>query len=88
MTVYVDEMQNYGNSGWWCHLWSDTLNVKELDDFAAVLRLKPEWFQVSHGTIIKDFPHYDLRELKKQALKKGAVAMSLHFWLKLRTHSN
>lgn len=88
MTIYVDEMQNYGNSGNWCHLWSDTLDDAELDEFAQRIGLKPEWFQVSHGLILKDFPHYDLTVTKRNlALQQGAVKMSLRFWLKLRINT-
>jgi len=83
MTIYVDELQNYGNKGWWSHMWSDTLDTVELHEFANSLKLKPEWFQVSHGDFVREFPHYDLRESKRKiALEKGAVEMSLRQWLK------
>lgn len=85
MTIYVDQLKNYGEKGWWCHCWSDTLDIDELMEFASIIKLDPTWYQTSHGAIVKDFPHFDLRESKrKQAIKKGAVQMSLSFWMKLR----
>lgn len=72
MPVYVDTLREYpkthGHSKW-CHLLSD--NFDELETFARVMGLHPDWYQ--H----KSYPHYDLTEKKRiQALKLGAIEIS------------
>lgn len=80
MTVYVDEIRDYGpgrNKGEWSHLWSDDPTNQELHQMAVAIGLKYHWFQPRRG-----FPHYDVRPNKRSlALKKGAVFMPLKEWL-------
>lgn len=79
MTLYVDYLQKYP-TGLWCHLWAD--EPDELHAFARKIGLKREWAQVSRGTIVKEFLHYDLRPSKRElAVRHGAVELSLKDWL-------
>lgn len=71
MTVYVDDLKDYGFTDWrkgrWAHMWSDDL--EELHRMARVIGLRREWFQ--NGNL--RFPHYDLRPNKHAyALRMGA----------------
>lgn len=74
MTVYVDDMQlgadvpNAGRivRGNWSHLFADT--IAELEAFARMLGLRPEWQQNSSG-----FVHYDVvNSRRSQAIRLGA----------------
>ena len=81
--IYIDDIVNYGKQGRWCHCWSDTLDDEELMTFAMSIGLKSGWLQISHGVVIKDFPHFDLMPSKrKAALHRGAVEKSLSQWLR------
>ena len=72
MSVFVDELRNYGGSAsfrWTnsCHMYADTLD--ELHAMADRIGMKRAWFQDKHG-----FPHYDLVERRRiVALRAGAV---------------
>lgn len=77
MTVYVDEIRDYGEIArlrrlpgtLWAHLTADT--HAELHAFAARLGLRRAWFQ-DHPTRW----HYDVTPGKRgQALRLGAVAL-------------
>lgn len=83
MTIYVDEPQTWNeNFKDFCHLWSDTMDVDELNVFAARLGLKLSWLQCSHGLRCKDFWHYDISKGKRAlALRLGAVNKPLMEWL-------
>lgn len=84
MTIYVDEPQTWDvRFKDYCHLWSDTMDVDELNQFARLLGLKPEWIQCSHGLRCKDFWHYDISKGKRaRALQLGAEYKPLLHWLK------
>lgn len=73
MTVYVDELRNFG----WrlrgretpsCHLFTDTLDLEELHAIAAKIGMKRAWFQDSRSA-----PHYDLVPRRRAA----AVALGV-----------
>ncbi|MEU4755532.1 DUF4031 domain-containing protein, partial [Micromonospora tulbaghiae] len=75
MTVYVDEITDYGDvarrrglrSTQWAHLTADT--PEELHDFAARLGLKRAWFQNADNYRW----HYDVTPSKRAAaLRAGA----------------
>jgi hypothetical protein len=85
MSVYVDELfdtapYRSGFCGWrWkqsCHLWADS--EAELDEFASRLNLNPSWKQRARRLV-----HFDLTSGKRiQALKLGAISISLKEWVK------
>lgn len=80
MTVYVDDLRDYGFTDWrkgqWAHMWGD--DPEELHRIARIIGLRREWFQERAG-----FPHYDLRPNKhKAALFFGAQRKSVQEWLK------
>ncbi len=74
MTVYVDELQEYG----WvlrgrktpsCHMFTDTLDIEELHRVAAVIGMQRRWFQDKPAA-----PHYDLTPARRAAaIAAGAV---------------
>lgn len=67
MPVYVDQPLRHtqGKFRNGCHMIADTL--EELHTFAALLKLKEEWFQPT------SWPHYDLTENKRnEAIMLGA----------------
>lgn len=87
MTVFIDDIALYPGEAIdprakmyknrWSHLWTDE-KTKVLHDFAASIGLRKNWFQNK-----KDFPHYDIVPSKREeAIKKGAVCVSLKEWLK------
>jgi hypothetical protein len=79
--IYVDDTNNYGAKGLWCHMWSDTNDTDELHAFAARIGLKRSWAQLSRG-VSGEFPHYDLRPSKRElALKSGAQYLPLKVWI-------
>jgi hypothetical protein len=84
MTIFVDQMTNHGEKGYWCHMWSGDLDDEELINFAVQIGLKPEWLHVSNSMILKrDFPHFDLVVTKRRlAIQNGAQEKSLYDWLK------
>lgn len=74
MTVYVDNMRRPARVGRtsarWSHLLADTHD--ELEAFARLLGLRPEWIQ-HEGRAIE---HYDVTDtVRARALKLGAVPM-------------
>lgn len=74
MTVYVDDLANWG----WrlrgrevasCHLFTDSLDLEELHALAARIGMKRAWFQ-DHPRA----PHYDLTPSRRaDAVAHGAV---------------
>jgi hypothetical protein len=76
LTVYVDNLRNYG----WvlhgqitpsCHLFTDALDLTELHSVASQIGMRREWFQNKVAA-----PHYDLKpDLRQAALTVGAVAV-------------
>lgn len=83
MTIFVDEPRTW-KAGFedWCHLWSDTMDIAELDAFAKRLGLRAAWIQRSNG-LTGPFFHYDLSPAKcALALHYGAQFKSLMEWLK------
>ena len=72
MTVYVDDAVHPWRGQRWAHLMADTL--EELHAMAAQLGLPRRAFQDKRSGA-----HYDLtEELREQALRLGAVAISRH----------
>lgn len=72
MTIYVDELHDFGGDGVWCHLMTDSDDLEELHGFAQRIGLKREWFQ-DHSR----HPHYDLAPSKRAlAVKRGAVEVT------------
>lgn len=73
MTVYVDDLFDYGNRGVWCHMATDNFgDMNELHDMAKVIGLRREWFQ-DHPL----HPHYDLIPSKRYlAVQAGAESVS------------
>ncbi|NZA25619.1 DUF4031 domain-containing protein [Luteimonas sp. SJ-92] len=72
MTVYVDDAVTLWRGRRWAHLMADTL--EELHAFAARLGLPRRAFQDRTSGA-----HYDVTaELREQALRLGAVAISRH----------
>lgn len=76
MTIYVDELINYG----WklrghivssCHMITDNIDLEELHLMAKNIGMEREWFQD------KKHPHYDLVESRrKKAITLGAIPVS------------
>lgn len=72
MTVYVDDLLNWGGSKsfpwkWSCHMYAD--DIEELHQFAVRIGMKRVWFQ-DHPRL----PHYDLTEKRrKKAIRLGAI---------------
>lgn len=76
MTVYVDELVNYG----WklrghivssCHMITDNIDLEELHLMAKNVGMKREWFQN------KKYPHYDLvKSRREHAIELGATPIS------------
>ena len=79
MTVYVDELLDYGvmhgSAGpEWCHCFSDSEDIEELHRFADALGLSRRWFQ---GPPRSSFPHYDLTaNMRAKALRLGATPLT------------
>jgi hypothetical protein len=72
MTVYVDDAVVHWRGRRWAHLMADTLD--ELHAFAAALGIPRRAFQDKTSGA-----HYDVTgELREQALRLGAVAISRH----------
>ncbi len=72
VTVYVDDAVTWWRDRRWAHLMADTLD--ELHGFAARLGLPRRAFQDKTSGA-----HYDVdSELREQALRLGAVAISRH----------
>ncbi|MDH5824818.1 DUF4031 domain-containing protein [Luteimonas sp. RD2P54] len=72
MTVYVDDAVTLWRGRRWAHLMADTL--AELHPFAARLGIPRRAFQNRTSGA-----HYDVTaELREQALRLGAVAISRH----------
>lgn len=72
MTVYVDDAVVQWRGRRWAHLMADTLD--ELHAFAAALGIPRRAFQDKTSGA-----HYDVtEELREQALRLGAVAISRH----------
>lgn len=77
MTVYVDELINYG----WklrghivssCHMISDNIDLQELHDMAKKIGMKREWFQDKPNR-----PHYDLTASRRaKAVEFGVQEIS------------
>lgn len=74
MSVYVDNLQNWGQSRTWrlgasCHMIADTLD--ELHEMADSIGMKRAWFQAKAST-----PHYDLTASRRdKAVKLGATVL-------------
>jgi hypothetical protein len=70
MAAWVDDLRDRGwRLGPSCHLFADT--VEELHAFAAVVGLRPGWFQDRPGLW-----HYDLTSRRRaRAVAMGAVEM-------------
>ncbi len=76
MTIYVDELMNWG----WrmrgrtvasCHLFTDSVDLEELHAFAERLGMKRAWFQPHRIA-----PHYDLTKSRRDAaITFGAIAL-------------
>ena len=76
MTVYVDNLRNYG----WvvhgeitpsCHMFTDALDLTELHAIAAHIGMRMEWFQDKRAA-----PHYDLKtDVRDAAINAGAEAV-------------
>ncbi len=76
MTVYVDNLRNYG----WvvhgevtpsCHMFTDAIDLTELHAIAAQIGMRREWFQ--NKTVA---PHYDLKpDFREAAIRAGALAV-------------
>lgn len=74
MTVYVDELMNFG----WklrgvevasCHLFTDHVDLGELHQLAERIGMRRAWFQTSRTA-----PHYDLTAGRRRAaIDAGAV---------------
>lgn len=90
MSVYVDELINFGNPDAprcfknrpSCHMFADTLD--ELHVMAKQLGLKREWFQNS-----PTLKHYDLTPSKRNlAIAKGVISLNrrdaVNKWKELR----
>jgi len=83
MTVYVDDLQDYGFTDWrkgeWAHMWSDS--IAELHTVADLIGLDRKYFQNRPG-----FPHYDLRPSKRKKLLSMYPArvreIDIRTWLK------
>jgi hypothetical protein len=72
MTVYVDDAVTWWRGQRWAHLMADTLD--ELHAMAARLGMPRRAFQDKTSGA-----HYDVTvELREQALRLGAVAISRH----------
>lgn len=71
MTIYVDQLAQYGTRRW-CHMATDG-DIEELHLMAKKIGLKREWFQnknIRH-------PHYDLVSSKRAlAIQIGAKSVS------------
>ncbi len=71
MTIYVDEIKDYGQKGKRCHMATDG-SPEELHQFADNIWVKREWFQ-DHPL----HPHYDLNpEFRRKAVLNGAVEVT------------
>ena len=76
MTVYVDNLRNYG----WivhgtvtpsCHMFSDEIDLRELHAIAARIGMRREWFQDKAAA-----PHYDLKsDFREAAIQAGALTI-------------
>jgi hypothetical protein len=76
VTVYVDNLRNYG----WvvhgevtpsCHMFTDDIDLTELHAIAARIGMRREWFQNKTAA-----PHYDLKpDFREAAMRAGAVAV-------------
>jgi hypothetical protein len=75
--IYVDPL---GEFGWNlrgratrnCHMFTDSLNLRELHEFAAKLGMRRSWFQNSPKC-----PHYDLTPQRRlEAVRLGAVEVT------------
>ncbi len=84
MAVYVDNFRTPARvgsvSGRWSHLTADT--VDELNDFAARLGLRPEWFQTCkrkcHSTLPCVHWHYDVTDkYRSAAIAAGAKPIDI-----------
>ena len=79
MTVYVDDLANWG----WklrgrtvasCHMFTDSADLEELHRIAAEIGMKRRWFQDHHLA-----PHYDLTPTRRaDAIAVGAVEVDRH----------
>lgn len=83
MTVYVDELRDYGIRGAWAHMWTDG-DDDELHEFARRIGLKRSWQHESRGMVGR-FLHYDLGpKQRKLAVNAGAVEMPLKEWIRMK----
>ena len=74
MTVYVDELENYG----WvlrgrktpsCHMFTDEVDLEALHAVAQRIGMRRAWFQNKRAA-----PHYDLTPSRRQAaIEAGAI---------------
>lgn len=77
MSVYVDQLMNWGTSKTWrynqsCHMFADT--EAELDAMADAIGLKRSWKQLDKAG---GPPHYDLTASKRAlSVQHGAVECS------------
>lgn len=79
MTVYVDQLENWG----WkmrgrivasCHMFTDTVDLTDLHAMAAQIGMKRAWFQQ-----VRAAPHYDLTASRRRAaVALGAVEVVRH----------
>lgn len=84
MTVYVDNFRAPATigriKGRWSHLTADT--VEELNEFAARIGLRPEWFQTCKRSCHSRLPcthwHYDVVDTKRdEAIRAGAKPIGI-----------
>ena len=92
MTVYVDQLEEYG----WalrgrrtasCHLFTDTLDLEDLHVVAAAIGMQRRWFQDKRSA-----PHYDLVPSRRAAaVALGVVEVdryrAVEIWRKRRAHA-
>lgn len=90
MTVYVDDLRILATVGphtcRWSHLFTDSVDLTELHDFARSIGLHRSWFQDNHSG-----PHYDVTDrLRRRAITAGAQPISWRglptVWPSRRTH--
>jgi hypothetical protein len=74
----IESARRYGSL--WCHMWSDSEDPEELQQFAESIGLRRGYLQDTPG-----FPHYDLVPAKRTlAVSKGAVETTLRDWIRKR----
>jgi hypothetical protein len=82
MTVYVDDARIIAIVGGiktrWSHLITDSLDIEELHQFAALIGLKRSWFQEYTKVSHLYRPHYDITDNKRLiVLQMGAESIPM-----------